>query len=283
MKNLKQYGLVIIINLVILLHLKAQSFELARFPGCEDMLDKTEKDLCAKEVMAIYLTSEIEKSITTKMELASGKLLVGFTVDSLGEAKDVKIINGINEFIDSLVVQVYKDMNKRIVKWIPSRDHEGVKEQVYFTHLEINSHYEVKVIHAYTPNEDQNKVYKTVKTMPRFPGCEDMEGSDIEKEACSKRKMVRYIYENIKYPYEARKAGIGGTAVVQFTITEEGVLEDIKLLRDPGSKLGEAALELISGMNEMEERWIPGQRKGVYVSVVYTLPVKFRLGSYPEK
>ena len=36
--------------------------------------------------------------------------------------------------------------------------------------------------------------------MPRFPGCEDMKGSDAEKEECAKKKLLEFIYGNLKYP-----------------------------------------------------------------------------------
>lgn len=113
--------------------------------------------------------------------------------------------------------------------------------------------------------------------MPRFPGCEDMEGSNKEKEACSQRKLLQYIADKLKYPAAARENGIEGLVVVRFIVSKEGDIIKMKVLRDIGAGCGKAALEVVSAMNELPESWTPGKQRGRPVNVQYTLPVKFKL------
>ncbi len=127
------------------------------------------------------------------------------------------------------------------------------------------------------PNSGSNEIFQIVEDMPRFPGCEDMEGSLAEKEACSREKLLAFIYDNIVYPDSARLKGIEGTVVVRFVVDKTGKIINDTLLKDIGGGCGEAALEMVKIMNEMPEKWVPGKQGDQAVNVYYTLPVKFRI------
>lgn len=115
--------------------------------------------------------------------------------------------------------------------------------------------------------------------MPRFPGCEDMEGSQKEKEACAQQKMLQYIYKNLKYPKIAIDNKVEGMAVLRFIVDKEGKIGEVKILRNPGAGCGQAGLKVIEGMNDLPVRWTPGKQRGRPVNVMYTLPIKFKLKS----
>ncbi|NNF34163.1 MAG: TonB family protein [Saprospiraceae bacterium] len=119
------------------------------------------------------------------------------------------------------------------------------------------------------------EVFTEVEQMPRFPGCEDMTGA--ERENCSKKNLLEYIYTNIKYPKEARDAGIQGMVVVQFVVNKDGSVRDVNLLRDIGGQCGQAATGVVESMNSMPAKWIPGVQNGKKVDVLYTIPVRFKL------
>lgn len=126
-----------------------------------------------------------------------------------------------------------------------------------------------------------DEVYKIVDEMPRFPGCEDMEGTEKEKKMCAQRKMLEFIYQNLKYPSEAREKDIEGVVVLQFIIDKnEGAIRDIKVVRNVGGGCSEAAVEAVKSM----PNFITGKKRGKPVSVLYTIPVKFKLaGGATEK
>jgi protein TonB len=113
--------------------------------------------------------------------------------------------------------------------------------------------------------------------MPRFPGCESIIGSNATKKKCADQKLLDYIYNNIKYPSIARENRIEGTVIVRFTVNRKGGIVNTTLLRDPGAELGTSVIKLVKSMNNLGEHWTPGKQQGRPVSVLYTLPIKFKL------
>lgn len=127
------------------------------------------------------------------------------------------------------------------------------------------------------PSNAPDEVFKIVEEMPRFPGCENQKLDNIKLSNCSKEKMLEYIYDNLKYPKSAKAKKIEGMSIVQFNIEKNGMLNNIRVVRDPGSGTGEAAADVIHKMNKDGIRWVPGKQRGRAVIVEYTLPIKFAL------
>jgi len=127
-------------------------------------------------------------------------------------------------------------------------------------------------------DNNEGEVFKVVEEMPRFPGCEDLGLKPGDRENCSKEKMLQFIYENLKYPTEAKDTKVEGMVVVQFVVRKTGKVDNIKVVRDIGAKCGKGAAKAVEQMPD----WIPGKQRGKTVDVLYTLPVKFRLQNDKE-
>lgn len=123
----------------------------------------------------------------------------------------------------------------------------------------------------------QQEVFRVVEEMPRFPGCESMEGSPAELKACADRKMLEFLYTHIRYPQAARQKGIEGNVVVQFVVEKDGSISNPTVMREPDPSLGEEALRIVQMMEQMEGKWMPGRQRGQNVRVQYILPIKFEL------
>jgi len=115
-------------------------------------------------------------------------------------------------------------------------------------------------------------IHKVVDEMPRFAGCEDILIKK-EKEDCSTKNLLNFIYTNIKYPAISRDASIEGTVVIRFVVDKTGKVIQPEILRDIGGGCGEEALKVVKMMPE----WIPGMQDGKAVNVYFNLPVKFKL------
>ena len=127
------------------------------------------------------------------------------------------------------------------------------------------------------PEPEVEEIFKVVEQMPRFPGCEDIGGSNQEKYDCAQKEMLNYIYKNVKYPAIARENGIQGRVVVQFVVEKDGTITDARVVRDIGAGCGEEALRVVNSMNSMPQKWTPGKQRGKAVRVQFTLPVSFKL------
>jgi protein TonB len=94
---------------------------------------------------------------------------------------------------------------------------------------------------------------------------------------CGSKKLLEFIYKNIKYPAIARENGVEGTVVVQFVVEKDGSIEAAKVVRDIGAGCGEESLRVVELMNKKNLKWTPGKQRGRAVRVQFNLPVKFRL------
>jgi len=125
--------------------------------------------------------------------------------------------------------------------------------------------------------KNETKIFNEPEVMPVFAGCNDKLNGDPEAlKACSNQKMFDYIFSNIKYPKEAKDAGIEGMAVVKFVVNTSGSIEQVEYLKEVGSGIDEAVGDMLSLMKD-EITWIPGKENGEKVNVALTLPVKFKL------
>jgi len=120
---------------------------------------------------------------------------------------------------------------------------------------------------------DEQEVFTIVEEMPRFPGCESINDTNSKKKECAEGKMLQYIYTNITYPAEARKAGIEGMAVVSFIVEKDGRITEPKILRSVGHGTDEVVLNMVTNMPD----WTPGLQAGKTVRVKFHLPVRFKL------
>lgn len=121
-------------------------------------------------------------------------------------------------------------------------------------------------------------VFKVVEEMPRFPGCEEIAELNVEARSnCAAKKMLEFVYDNIRYPAQAREAKIEGTVVISFIIETDGRITEPKIARDIGGGCGDEALRVVNLM----PRWIPGKQQGQPVRTQFNLPVRYKLDSSP--
>ncbi len=135
-----------------------------------------------------------------------------------------------------------------------------------------NSTENTPVVIGQSDRED-NTVYTIVDEMPRFPGCEISTGSKGGIKKCADKQLLQHIYSNIKYPKEARDAGIEGMVVVSFIIEKDGSLSDAQIVRSIEKHCDAEVLRVVGAM----PKWVPGEQDGQPVRVKFNLPVRFKL------
>ena len=87
-------------------------------------------------------------------------------------------------------------------------------------------------------------------------------------------EFYHYIQTNLKYPETAKRSGIEGKVFVQFVVTDEGKLLDVKAVKGIGGGCDEEAVRVIEG----SPKWKPGAQRGKTVNVRMILPITFKLG-----
>ena len=105
------------------------------------------------------------------------------------------------------------------------------------------------------------EVFVVVEKMPVYPGGEEA--------------LFRFIYENVRYPAEAKEQGIQGKVILRFMIASDGGVEDITVVRGVHPLLDAEAIRVMSIM----PGWTPGTQGGKPVNVWYSVPISFSLSS----
>jgi len=121
-------------------------------------------------------------------------------------------------------------------------------------------------------------------------GFEDFQAADAPPPAPEEGPKVKFIpydepptiiggmaalRDNIRYPEIAKEAGVEGTVIVQAFINENGVVEDVVIVKGvPKTGLDEAAIEAVK-----KTRFKPAQQRDQAVGVWYSIPITFRLKS----
>ena len=85
--------------------------------------------------------------------------------------------------------------------------------------------------------------------------------------------LRKYLARNLRYPHLAKVQSIQGTVRVQFTITKDGSLEDIFVVKPIDPSLDQEALRLVNKM----PNWTPAMQDGRLVKMYFVLPVVFQL------
>ena len=112
-----------------------------------------------------------------------------------------------------------------------------------------------------------------VELMPLFPGCEEITIYE-ERKTCAEGRMLQFLYQNLKYPPEARDNGIEGIVVIRYIIDKDGTILEPEVIRDIGGGTGQEGLRVVKLM----PKWNPGMQEGKAVMVYFNLPIKFKLG-----
>ncbi len=103
-------------------------------------------------------------------------------------------------------------------------------------------------------------IYVTAEKMPSF------NNSDFSA-------FRQFVQENLSYPEEARVKGIEGRVFVQFVVSSEGYVKNVKVIQGIHPLLDAEAVRVI----QSSPQWTPGENRGERVAVRLTMPVDFNL------
>ena len=117
---------------------------------------------------------------------------------------------------------------------------------------------EVNIEKAYEKKTEEI-IFTIVETMPQFPGGEN--------------GLRNYLQKKLRYPSQARNAGVEGKVYISFVVNSTGRITDTKIVKGIGEGCNEEALQVVSEM----PFWKPATQQGRPVSVRFVIPVYFKL------
>ena len=118
--------------------------------------------------------------------------------------------------------------------------------------------------------EDIDVPFAVIEDVPIFPGCERVAKS--ERRTCFQDQMNKHIRKNFRYPDIAQEMGIQRRVYVNFIISKDGSITNIRM-RGPDKNLENEAARIIGRLPTMT----PGKQRGRAVRVPFSIPITFRL------
>jgi protein TonB len=150
-------------------------------------------------------------------------------------------------------------------------DEEEVEETIIeSTETDRNEIIEVEDVVIEEEEEIIDVPFAVIEDVPVFPGCEDVEKNQLRN--CFQEKMNKHIKRNFRYPEIPQEMGIQGRVFVNFIISEDGSITNIRM-RGPDKNLEGEAKRIISLLPNMT----PGKQRGRPVRVPFSIPIVFRL------
>lgn len=114
-------------------------------------------------------------------------------------------------------------------------------------------------------DNSQDEMYSEHETIPQFPGGEGA--------------MLSYIYDNLKYPWDAYDKNIQGRVVLTFLVRKTGEVDSVKIVRGKDPSLDAEAMRLILGL----PRFKPATFDLEPVDWRMAIPIKFNKADYDER
>ena len=204
-----------------------------------------------------YISSNVRYPAEALNAGIEGRVTTVFIVERDGTLSNLQVLRGVEPSLDAEALRVIRSMPT----WAPGRQGDKAVRTRYTVpvRFSIQGKAAVNPQRIETPLVDEDGIYQVVEKMPEFPG--------------GMKALMSYLKENIRYPEEAKLAGIKGRVTVQFVVNADGTLSSILKMRGVEPSLDAEALRLIASM----PTWKPGMHDGKPVAVRYTVPVTFRL------
>jgi protein TonB len=140
-------------------------------------------------------------------------------------------------------------------------DNKSVEEPPQgFIDQDISSMVEISVTAVEAPEEKAVDVWTFVEKMPEPVG--------------GWQTFFKTLIKNMKYPRQASRINISGRVFVGFVINENGVPQDLSIIKGIGYGCDEEAMRVIA-----LTKWNPGKQRGRPVKVRMVQPVNFSLGT----
>lgn len=104
--------------------------------------------------------------------------------------------------------------------------------------------------------ENDEQVFTIVWTSPRYPG-----------------GIIKYLSSNLQYPEEAKRLKIEGQVQVDFIVTKDGDVKDIKVIKGIGGGCDEEAVRLIKESG----KWVAATERGEKIDEEESAFINFKL------
>lgn len=108
-------------------------------------------------------------------------------------------------------------------------------------------------------NNDNPLNFRVVEQLPEFPG--------------GMSALVKWLTDNLRYPYIAQRQNIQGRVVVSFIINRDGTISDMKVAKSAHPLLDREAMRVV----RMMPKWKPGISNNKPCRTLFAIPIEFSI------
>lgn len=230
------------------------------------------------DIIPIYVggTGEMHRFIANNLQYpreaveknTQGLVVYTFVVEKDGTLSNFEIIHRADSLLDAEALRILQAMPA----WRPAR-HKGVEVRsktyvpMYFR-LNKNARRMASKTAATVAKTDTTlaknaDIYTIVDKMPQFETGE--------------RGLANFISRVLRYPIDARQAGVQGCILCSFIVDTEGRISNVEVVQGLHPSLDAEAVRVLGVM----PRWTPGVNNGEKVNVKCLLPIDFTIDEEP--
>ncbi|MBQ7773040.1 MAG: energy transducer TonB [Bacteroidales bacterium] len=210
---------------------------------------------------SLWVFSQIKYPEEAFKNKVMGKTILQFTIAKDGKVKNTRILRGSgSKLLDDEALRVVSSSPE----WTPGKD-EGKPVDVIFTFPVV-----FKLVGDDKESDGAAEKYDGNGPVPYAK----VEEKPSFMENDNGTNFTRWVFDNLKYPEEAKKNKIMGRVAIQLVISGTGKVKDVEVAKSSGSKLlDDEALRVVSASPD----WKPGKIGGKAVDVKYIFPVVFMM------
>ena len=225
------------------------------------------------------LVNTVIKSVEARPEDANEQAMAAFAEEVVEEEPEEEPQRIEEEKPEALPEEILNTVKMAEVKFVADEEvKEDIKSQDEIKETEtavgatnfdqgtddltktVREHKDEVIVEEKKPEPPKKEeIFTAVEQPPQFPGGE--------------AALLKYIADHIRYPPAAQENGIQGRVVVQFVVTKDGSIGQVKVVRGKDPDLDKEAKRVVRTL----PRFVPGKMNGNNVSVWYTLPINFKL------
>ena len=176
----------------------------------------------------------------------SGIIVVSFSINTLGEIKNIRVIDFPDVESATEIIRVIQ----KAPKWEPAKR----AGEPFEVKMKMPFNFTVKESRKQEPEKTTENTFSTangIESKPSFVG--GMGG----------------FYEFIAKNYRAPDVqGLKGKVVVSFVVEKDGSIVEVKVIKDLGYGTGAEAIRVL----KLSPKWTPAMQDGKPVRVIFSLP-----------
>lgn len=208
-----------------------------------------------------FLSTKIKYPDEARTKKISGRVVIGFVVDSTGYLDSVYVRESAHPLLDEEALRVVSLMPR----WTAGR--QGNKP--------VRVHYSLPITFQFPDEPLPKPTVHSVDTVAK----RHLQDSLANNYGAKYQHWSQYLDNNLKYPKEARKQGIAGLVRVRFLVKADGWVSNVEIEESVHPLLDKEALRIAKKMAKY--RWKPGKVKGKFARYYIVMPFYFPVeGAY---